>query len=50
MLGGAAAQNIIYSARGNPIELTDDVDLEYAANNKVRPKPPLFPFLPTLPL
>ena len=32
MLGGAAAQNIIYSAGSNPIELTNDVDLEFAKN------------------
>ncbi|KAI1474601.1 hypothetical protein K445DRAFT_27511 [Daldinia sp. EC12] len=34
MLGGAAAQNIIYSSRGNPTELTGDADLEYAKNNR----------------
>ncbi|EAA36365.1 hypothetical protein GE21DRAFT_2378 [Neurospora crassa] len=32
MLGGAAAQNIIYSAGSNPIELTGNVDLEFAKN------------------
>ena len=32
MLGGIAAQNIIYSCRGNPVELTDNVDLEFAKN------------------
>ncbi|KAI1660856.1 hypothetical protein F4813DRAFT_400052 [Daldinia decipiens] len=34
MLGGAAAQNIMYSSRGNPTELTGDADLEYAKNNR----------------
>ena len=34
MLGGAAAQNIMYSCRGNPVEITDNVDLEFAKNNK----------------
>lgn len=29
MLGGAAAQSIMYSSGSNPIELTGDVDLEY---------------------
>lgn len=38
MLGGAAAQNIIYSAGSNPIELTGNVDLEFA-KNRVRPLP-----------
>lgn len=32
MLGGAAAQNILYSAGSNPIELTGNVDLEFAKN------------------
>ena len=34
MLGGIAAQNIIYSTNSNPNELTDDVDLEFAAKNQ----------------
>lgn len=29
MLGGIAAQNIMYSSASNPIELTDNVDLEF---------------------
>lgn len=29
MLGGAAAQTIMYSSDSNPIELTGDVDLEF---------------------
>lgn len=29
MLNGIACQNIIYSSDCNPIELTDDVDLEF---------------------
>lgn len=35
MLGGAAAQNIMYSSRGNPVELTDNVDVDFAKENKV---------------
>ncbi|KAI5861111.1 cupin domain-containing protein [Durotheca rogersii] len=34
MLGGAAAQNIIYSAPSNPIQLTDNADLEFARKNR----------------
>ncbi|KAI1426164.1 cupin domain-containing protein [Xylaria sp. FL1777] len=34
MLGGAAAQSIIYSVKGNPIQITGDVDLEFAKNNR----------------
>ncbi|KAI1456526.1 hypothetical protein F4805DRAFT_468045 [Annulohypoxylon moriforme] len=34
MLGGAAAQSIMYSSPENPIELTDNVDLKYAKDNK----------------
>ncbi|TGJ85569.1 hypothetical protein E0Z10_g3193 [Xylaria hypoxylon] len=30
MLGGIAAQNIFYSSNGNPIEVTDNVDLDFA--------------------
>lgn len=30
MLGGIGAQNIIYSSGSNPIELTDNADLEFA--------------------
>ncbi|KAI0547919.1 hypothetical protein F4679DRAFT_552566 [Xylaria curta] len=33
MLGGAAAQNIFYSSESNPIELTDNADLEFIKNN-----------------
>jgi hypothetical protein len=39
MVGGLGAQNIFYSASGNPIELTDNADLEFA-KNKVRSKAP----------
>jgi hypothetical protein len=35
MVGGLGAQNIFYSAKGNPVELTDNADLEFAAKNKV---------------
>lgn len=42
MLGGAAAQNILYSAGSNPIELTGNVDLEFA-KNRVRLSFPLHP-------
>lgn len=34
MLGGAAAQNIMYSCKGNPVQLTDNVDLDFAKENK----------------
>ncbi|KAI1771732.1 cupin domain-containing protein [Hypoxylon cercidicola] len=34
MLGGAAAQTIMYSAKGNPVQITDNVDLEFAKNNR----------------
>lgn len=34
MLGGIAAQSILYSSDSNPNELTGDVDLEFAAKNK----------------
>lgn len=45
MLGGAAAQNIMFSTSSNPVELTDNVDLEYAKNNRVSPPSlPKFPF------
>lgn len=30
MVGGLGAQNVFYSSSGNPIELTGDVDLEFA--------------------
>ena len=30
MVGGLGAQNCLYSSSGNPIELTGDVDLEFA--------------------
>lgn len=30
MLGGIGAQSIIYSCGSNPVELTDNVDLEFA--------------------
>lgn len=32
MLNGAAAQNIFYSSDSNPIELTNNVDLEFTKN------------------
>ncbi|KAH6638614.1 cupin domain-containing protein [Truncatella angustata] len=34
MLGGAAAQSIMYSAPSNPIQLTDNADLKFAAKNR----------------
>ncbi|KAK7972189.1 cupin [Apiospora saccharicola] len=34
MVGGIAAQSLFYSSNSNPIELTDDADLEFAAKNK----------------
>ncbi|KAI5918411.1 hypothetical protein F4810DRAFT_692198 [Camillea tinctor] len=30
MVGGLGAQNIMYSCKGNPVELTGDADLEFA--------------------
>lgn len=42
MLGGAAAQTIFYSSDSNPIQLTDDVDLEFI-------KQQVITSLPTLP-
>lgn len=38
MLGGIGAQSIFYSSDSNPNELTDDVDLEFAAKNKASRK------------
>jgi hypothetical protein len=35
MLDGLGAQSIFYSSGSNPIEITDDVDLEFAAKNQV---------------
>lgn len=34
MLGGIAAQSIIYSSGSNPIDLNDNVDLKFAADNQ----------------
>ncbi|KAI0879969.1 uncharacterized protein GGS22DRAFT_193745 [Annulohypoxylon maeteangense] len=34
MLGGAAAQSIMYSSSGNPVDLTNNADLEFAKNNQ----------------
>lgn len=35
MLGGIAAQSIIYSSASNPVDLNENADLEFAATNKV---------------
>lgn len=34
MLGGIAAQSIIYSSASNPVDLNDNADLDFAATNK----------------
>ncbi|KAF2844703.1 hypothetical protein T440DRAFT_523263 [Plenodomus tracheiphilus IPT5] len=34
MLGGAAAQSVMYSAPTNPIQVTGDADLNFAAKNR----------------
>lgn len=35
MLDGEGAQSIMYSSNSNPVELTNDVDLEFARINRV---------------
>lgn len=35
MLNGEGAQSIMYSSNSNPVELTNDVDLEFARLNRV---------------
>lgn len=45
MVEGAGVQNIIYSTNTNPAELTDNVDMAYAKENKVRLIP--VPYLPS---
>ncbi|KAI1157040.1 cupin domain-containing protein [Nemania diffusa] len=34
MLGGAAAQSIMYSSKSNPVQITNNQDLEFAKNNR----------------
>ena len=35
MVRGKGVSNIIYSTEGNPVDMNDDVDVEYAKNNEV---------------
>lgn len=37
MAAGAGVQNILYQTSGDPVEMTDNVDIEFAKTNPVYP-------------
>lgn len=42
LVGGKGVGNIIYSTRDNPVDVKDDLDLKYAAENEVGLSPNMY--------